>query len=231
VIKTIARVHRRPGTSHDEFAHYWVDVHAPLVKPRIPGLRKYVLNVAFQPEDSAEPPEWDGVVELGFDDLASLRAGMSAPDWMSKERQVSSEAFLDMSSIKSFVAEQHVILDTPLPAGAPPRVKLLAFVQRRPGTTHEQFADYWVNTHGPLVKPRIPGLRKYVLNVSFTPADTQAAPDWDGMVELGFDDLASLRAGMSAPDWMSQERQTSSEAFLDLGSTHSLYTTEHIVLG
>jgi uncharacterized protein (TIGR02118 family) len=228
MIKSMTRVHRRPGTTHEEFERYWTTVHAPLVAPTIPGLRKYVLNVAFKPEDSDVEPDWDGVAELGFDDLKSMRAGMSAPTWMTDERQKSSERLLDMATLLGMTAEEHVILDTP-PEPGRRYVKLLAFVHRNPSMTHDEFADYWVNTHAPLVKPRIPGLRRYILNVAFQPPDSDTPPPCDGVVELCFDDLPSLRKGMSAPDWMADERQRSSEAFLDLGRNTSLTTMEHVV--
>ena len=228
MIKSMSRVRRRPGTTREEFERYWTTVHAPLVAPTIPGLRKYVLNVAFKPEDSDVEPDWDGVAELGFDDLDSMRAGMSAPTWLSDERQASSERLLDMPTILGMTVEQHVILDS-APEPGKRFVKLLAFVHRQPKMSHEQFADYWVNVHAPLVKPRIPGLRKYILNVAFQPPGSDTPPPCDGVVELAFDDLASLRKGMSAPDWMSDDRQRSSEAFLDLGRNTSLYTEEYVV--
>ena len=106
--------------------------------------------------------------------------------------------------------------------------KSIAFVHRRPGTTHQQFADYWVNKHAPLVRPTLPGLRKYILNVAATRPDG-AEPPADGVVELGFDDLPSLRKAMSSDAWMSEERQRSSEAFLDLDGNRSVYTEEHVV--
>ena len=37
------------------------------------------------------------------------------------------------------------------PAEGPLRVT--AFIRRKPGTTEDEFQDYWLNHHGPLVSP------------------------------------------------------------------------------
>jgi EthD domain len=39
-------------------------------------------------------------------------------------------------------------------------VKLSIFVQRRADLSHEQFADYWMNVHWPLVRS-VPEVRQY----------------------------------------------------------------------
>jgi len=109
MIKTIAVVRRKPGITREEFARYWIEVHAPFVKECLPGLHKYVLNVAIPSPDGKEP-DYDGVVELGFDSQEALTAAMSSPKWLSAERQASSEAFLDLSNIFSLQTEEHVIV-------------------------------------------------------------------------------------------------------------------------
>jgi uncharacterized protein (TIGR02118 family) len=226
MIKTLAFVHRRPGTTSQEFADYWVTVHALLVASRMPGLRKYEVNVAFQPPDAADPPAWDGVAILGFDDLAARERAHASAEFQDPERRASSERLLDLANTASIWAEEHVVVDAGRPSGGN-LVKQFALVRRRPGLSHAEFADYWVNVHGPLVKPRLVGLRKYVLNVAI--ARPNAPPEWDGVVELGFDDYPALRRAMTSPEWLHPDRQCSSEAFLDLGQTKALYTVEHVV--
>jgi uncharacterized protein (TIGR02118 family) len=228
MFKTLAFVHRRPGLSPEAFADYWVKVHAPLVAPRLPGLRKYEVNVAFQPPDGGEPPAWDGVAILGFDDLAARASAHASAQFEDPERRASSDRLLDLGSTESIWAEEHVVVDTGRPSSGN-LVKQFALVRRRPGLSHEEFADYWVKVHGPLVRPRLAGLRKYILNVAATRPGAPP-PDWDGVVELGFDDYAALRQAMTSEPWMSPERRRSSEAFLDLGQTRALYTMEHIVV-
>ena len=108
MIKVIAMVKRNPKLTHDEFAEQWREQHAPLVRGRLPGLRKYVLNIAFQEPGGAEP-EWDGVVELHFDDIESRQRAFASERWLAGERKDSSSDLLDLVNIKSVVAEEYVV--------------------------------------------------------------------------------------------------------------------------
>jgi uncharacterized protein (TIGR02118 family) len=110
MLKIISLAHRKPGTSREEFASYWIEKHAPLVKTCLPGLRWYALHVARPSPDGSEP-EFDGVIELGFDDEAALTAAMSSPAWLSPEREASSSRFLDMTNIVSIYSdEEHIVV-------------------------------------------------------------------------------------------------------------------------
>jgi uncharacterized protein (TIGR02118 family) len=106
--KVIALVRRTPGVSAEEFAEYWKHVHAPLVRTTLPGLRKYVLNVA-QPGRNGEPPAYDGMVELHFDDHESAERALSSPEWLGDTRRKSTDAFLDLDTIVSIRAEEYIV--------------------------------------------------------------------------------------------------------------------------
>ena len=108
MIKVIAMVKRNPKLTHEEFARQWREQHAPLVRGRLPGLRKYVLNIAFQ-EPGGKPPEWDGIVELHFDDIAARQRAFASEAWLAGERQDSSGDLLDLVNISSIVAEEYVV--------------------------------------------------------------------------------------------------------------------------
>jgi uncharacterized protein (TIGR02118 family) len=108
VIKVIAMVKRNSTLTHDEFAAQWREQHAPLVRGRLPGLRKYVLNITFQ-EPGGPEPQWDGVVELHFDDIEARQRAFASPEWLAGERQDSSSDLLDLGSIVSVVAEEYVV--------------------------------------------------------------------------------------------------------------------------
>ena len=106
--KVIALLRRKPGVTHDEFADYWKQVHAPLVSSTLPGLRKYVLNIAEAGRDG-EPPAYDGMVELHFDDRAAAERALSDPAWLGDTRRASTDAFLDLDTIVSIRAEEYVV--------------------------------------------------------------------------------------------------------------------------
>ena len=108
MIKVIALVKRNPKLTHDEFARQWKEQHAPLVRGRLPGLRKYVLNIAFQ-EPGGRPPEWDGMVELHFDDIETRQRAFASEAWLAGERTASSDDLLELGTIVSIVAEEYVV--------------------------------------------------------------------------------------------------------------------------
>lgn len=55
---------KRDGMTTEEFQRWWRDVHAPIVK-RLPGLKKYILNMVVQSQD--KPAPWDGIAELWYE--------------------------------------------------------------------------------------------------------------------------------------------------------------------
>ena len=42
-------------------------------------------------------------------------------------------------------------------------IKTVGLLSRKPGWTHEQFVEHWVEIHAPLAHA-VPGLRRYVQN-------------------------------------------------------------------
>jgi uncharacterized protein (TIGR02118 family) len=108
VIKVVSLVKRNPQVTHEEFARYWREVHAPLVRGRLPGMRKYVLNPAIYPPGTPVS-EWDGIVEMHFDDWEARERAFSSPEWLADDRQQSSEAFLDLSATMTIVTEEYDI--------------------------------------------------------------------------------------------------------------------------
>jgi uncharacterized protein (TIGR02118 family) len=54
-------------------------------------------------------------------------------------------------------------------------------------------------------------------------------PDYDGMAELWFDDLAALEAARRSPEW--QVSTADETNFIDATRTASFVTEEHEVIG
>ena len=94
-------------------------------------------------------------------------------------------------------------------------VKFMVVIYKRPDLTAEQFRQHLQNIHGPLAK-NLPGLRKYVHN--YVCADpTRKAPGWDAVIELYFDDWASLEAAWASPEGAASDADL--PAFVDLTRT------------
>jgi uncharacterized protein (TIGR02118 family) len=106
-------------------------------------------------------------------------------------------------------------------------IKLVYCFNKKPGLSDEQFLDYWRNVHGAL-GAQIPGLRKLVQSCRLAVPGDAAAPDYDGVAELWFDDMDSLLAARHSAEWKaSTEDETN---FIDPTCTAYLVTEEHIVL-
>ena len=73
--------------------------------------------------------------------------------------------------------------------------KLILFVKRKPGLTHEQFRAHYENTHAPLAKSRLAPqwLVRYERNF-LTPMAGQPEPPYDCVTEFWFADQAAMEA-------------------------------------
>ena len=88
-------------------------------------------------------------------------------------------------------------------------LKLTFCLIRLPHLSREQFQDYWINTHGPLVASAAETLqiRRYVQLHSYAAeasaglrASRGAPADYDGVAELWFDSLDAVTANGQRPE-------------------------------
>jgi uncharacterized protein (TIGR02118 family) len=100
---------------------------------------------------------------------------------------------------------------------------MMVLLKKKPTFTDEEFARYWLETHAPLAK-KMPGLRKYVVNVVKRPPNRE--PDYHGVVELWFDDIASMKNAFASPEGAATQKDT--EAFAV--SLTTLYINEHSIM-
>jgi len=118
VIKRMTIMTRKPGISHETFADYWTNVHAPLLASH-PAVKRLVINVTAQfvrfsvrNEDPADPLRSaivtqipDGFVELWFADHESME-GMYRSDF-SKQLVADAEHFV--GAIATFLVDEREI--------------------------------------------------------------------------------------------------------------------------
>ena len=76
MFKMIILLTKKQTMSHDEFARYLLEVHAPLAKNML-GLIKYVVNIVQTPPN--REPEYHAAAELWFDDRGGMRNAFSSP--------------------------------------------------------------------------------------------------------------------------------------------------------
>lgn len=114
MVKLIYCITKKAGITDEEFFHYWRNTHGP-IGARIPRLRKFVQSRRVGVAGDTRPPDYDGVVELWFDDMEALLAARKSPEWKaSGEDEVN---FIDHSKVAYLLSEEHVVLDNTAEAG------------------------------------------------------------------------------------------------------------------
>ncbi len=83
MFKLMVLLRKKDTLRDDEFAKYWLDVHAPLAK-KMPGVRKYIVNVVRPPPN--RKPDYHGVVELWFDDRESMKRAFASPEGQATQK-------------------------------------------------------------------------------------------------------------------------------------------------
>ena len=108
MIKLIYCITKKSGLSDQEFFHYWKNIHGP-IGARIPGVRRLVQSQrVFVPGDKRSP-DYDGVVELWFDDMDALLAARHSPHWKTSSDDEAN--FIDHSQVAYLVTEEHLIME------------------------------------------------------------------------------------------------------------------------
>jgi uncharacterized protein (TIGR02118 family) len=106
-------------------------------------------------------------------------------------------------------------------------IKIVYCISKKPGLTDEQFFDYWEKVHGPM-GARIPHLRRLVQSRRVEVA-ADRRPDFDGVAELWFDDVATLLAARASAEW---KAATEDEVnFIDHNRVAYVLTEEKVIVG
>ena len=100
VFKMIILLTKKLTMSHEEFAKYWLETHAPLAR-KMPGLRKYVVNVVQKPP--GRESEFHGVVEMWFDDKERMKRAFASPEGQATQQD--SEKFTSLMT--TLFVEEH----------------------------------------------------------------------------------------------------------------------------
>jgi uncharacterized protein (TIGR02118 family) len=107
--KIIAMFKFRDDKPYEERREHWNTVHSKVVWRSLPECRRYVQNVAVRVR--SRQWDYDGVAELWFDDMDSIRRAFEGP--LADELRADELNFADMeSSTWMIVNENDVIPDT-----------------------------------------------------------------------------------------------------------------------
>jgi uncharacterized protein (TIGR02118 family) len=106
MLKFMVVICKRADMSTEQFEKYLREVHGPLAK-KLPCLRKYVQNFA-QEDSKRQRPAWDAIVELYFDDGASMEAAWATAEGAASDADLA--AFVDLSRTTWSVVEEMVTI-------------------------------------------------------------------------------------------------------------------------
>lgn len=118
-------------------------------------------------------------------------------------------------------------------------LKCVYCVRRLPSLSVEEFYDYWLNKHGPLVREKAPilGMKRYVQSHTIQNPMLNAAAQqprgitdmYDGITEVWWDSAESLAASLQTAEGLEANRILSEDEarFVDCANSAIFFTTEH----
>jgi uncharacterized protein (TIGR02118 family) len=192
MIKGIGIVTKKPGLSDEQFHNHWRDVHGPLGL-KINGLRRYVQSHRSRHDfPGYEQCPFSGVAEIWFDDLESLQNLRDEPSYIN-HAQADEPNFIDTSALIFLATREHVFIEGPKIEKDTALLKAVFLLKRRQDMTVEEFQDYWINVHAPLI-PRDAGIVRYVQCHQAPETYAAGTPAYDGVAELTFNDMTGFEA-------------------------------------
>ena len=118
-------------------------------------------------------------------------------------------------------------------------LKIVYCLTRKAHLTREQFQDYWLNTHGPLVKSvkHLTGMKRYVQSHTFesgmgraASAQRGGAEPYDGVMEGWLDSEEQASAALTEASLAALQMLLDDEGrFIDFDRSRIFLTREHVV--
>lgn len=212
-------LNKKDDWSSERFRTYWREHHAQLAR-QLPGLAGYHQNHVT---DSVQrgitykrgTESVDGISQLWFGDGATMDAAFARE--LGRRLVADEDHFI--GRLRILVAEPYTVVEPPAPGTA---LKRMSFLRRRPDVSPARFAHEWQAVHGPLVR-NLPGVRGYRQNLVVQRESPKGHPvgeellPIDGVVELWFDDTASLDAAFASPQGV--ETMAHATTFIDAITT------------
>ncbi|MCR8550637.1 EthD family reductase [Salipiger sp. P9] len=178
---------RSPKMTPEAFDAYWRDVHGPLATA-LPNLKAYFHHTVVERGDHAilGPWELDGLSELHFDDLESMRAAFAT----ASGEEAKDDLSLFLEDMHLVVCEQHAVIPAQLPEG--PVVSRMSLIKRKPGMSDEAFRREWLEVHAEMMHkwPNVLGYNQNLVIDRFHTTTAQSATydevPVDGIVQIWF---------------------------------------------
>jgi uncharacterized protein (TIGR02118 family) len=107
--KMIFGAKRKPGMSREDFGRYWTTTHANLAR-NVPGIKRYVINLAPDLSGSGREMPYDGFAEVWFATEEDMKLSARSPEIrivLEDEKNL-----FDTSTRFSVIVQEHVMIDT-----------------------------------------------------------------------------------------------------------------------
>ena len=147
------------------------------------------MDVGQEPSEAA-----DAVAELWFDSIHDFTDRVRRYDSPEGAAAVEGDAASLVGSNVGYRVIEHIQQDYERSWGdgqQSPGVKMVGPLRRAEALSHDQFVDYWLQRHVPLVLKHLTGMWRYITNV-VTASLIPGAPEIDGVVELHVRELEDL---------------------------------------
>ncbi len=213
MIKQVSFFKRRKDLSTEHFREHWRSKHADVVR-RLNGLVRYVQNHALDPKS-----RFDGIAEVWFEDMESMRANVDTPEL--KAIRSDEENFIDSSSMGTILTNEYVIKET---ESVVADQKLMALVNRLEHNDATTFHSIYRDQLGPLVAA-VPNINRYVqAHTRSGIYKTNRQPLYDAVASLWFTEIDVL---VSSPE-MRTVREVE-HTILDLERTQISLVEEFVI--
>ena len=187
MLKVCTLFKRKMGLSVDEYQSYWRGEHPEFVK-RLPGVRRYAQNHPLPDTFDADPPIYDGVVELYFDDSSALKHLSTTEEY--QDLNADEENFVDRSTIQLVFTQEHVLKEGERKENA---TKRITFFKRASGISPEEFQERWLAEYGHSVASAKDVIRYSACLPRLNGYRDGKEPAWDGIDMATFASLDAAR--------------------------------------
>jgi uncharacterized protein (TIGR02118 family) len=191
-------VTRRPDLSPEAFGAHWRDRHGPLIRdlPQLARhLRRYVQNPRLNlGGERGEGPSFDGVAHQIFDAHEGFIKFVTEPDYQEHVR-ADEQRFLDMGSLSFLLTDEpQVVIDGDREQSV---VKLIAFVQRKPGVERDAFHRWWSGNRAASVRDDPDVFEHVIARLQYRRSEKDYERDggggFDGVIEQWFPSMESFK--------------------------------------